>query len=122
MAPRDKTAMYLGFSQLPLAIGASLEAYFGPRMYGAWADKDQISRSYLEDSGWTTEQVGAVPIGEAFQTAVDVSGTTALELQQIMYQANDIGLVWYVMGFVGVLSAFGMALYANWLKRLHSAV
>ena len=122
MAPRDKTAMYLGFSQLPLAIGASLEAYFGPRMYGAWADKDQISRSYLEENGWTTEQVGAVPIGEAFQTAVDVSGTTALELQQIMYQANDIGLVWYVMGFVGVLSAFGMALYANWLKRIHSAV
>ncbi|NVK11376.1 MAG: MFS transporter [Gammaproteobacteria bacterium] len=120
MAPSDKKAMYLGFSQFPLFIGWSLESFLGPLMYDHWASKDRISRAFLEDNGWGAEAIEAVPIGEAFYRAVDVSGMSSLELQEAMYQANDIGLVWFVMGFVGVLSAFGMALYANWLKRLQA--
>jgi hypothetical protein len=122
MAPADKKAMYLGFSQLPLAIGGSLEAYFGPRMYGAWADKDQISRVFLEGKGWTAEQLDAIPVGEAFYRAVEASGMPALALQETLYQANDIGLVWYIMGTVGIVSAFGMFLYSRWMIRLQASI
>ena len=42
--------------------------------------------------------------------------------QEMLYQANDIGLVWYIMGTVGLLSAFGMFLYGRWMMRLQASL
>jgi proton-dependent oligopeptide transporter, POT family len=46
-APHDKKAMYLGFSQVPLAVGWTLEGFLGPWLYGVFASKDQFSRELL---------------------------------------------------------------------------
>jgi hypothetical protein len=37
IAPNQKKAMYLGFSQFALGIGWSLEGFFAPRWYDQWA-------------------------------------------------------------------------------------
>ncbi|MCF7957387.1 MAG: MFS transporter [Phycisphaerae bacterium] len=49
IAPNDKKAMYLGFSQIPLAIGWTLEGFLGPWLYGVFASKDTFSRDLLKD-------------------------------------------------------------------------
>ncbi len=46
-APNDKKAMYLGFSQIPLAIGWTLEGFLGPWLYGVFASKDKFARELL---------------------------------------------------------------------------
>ncbi len=46
-APHDKKAMYLGFSQIPLAIGWTLEGFLGPWLYGVFASKDKFARELL---------------------------------------------------------------------------
>lgn len=46
-APHDKKAMYLGFSQIPFAIGWTLEGKLGPWLYGIFASKDKFSRELL---------------------------------------------------------------------------
>jgi len=46
-APHDKKAMYLGFSQIPLAVGWTLEGFLGPWLYGVFASKDAFSRELL---------------------------------------------------------------------------
>jgi hypothetical protein len=46
-APQDKKAMYIGFSQIPLAIGWSLEGKLGPALYEHYASKDRFSRQLL---------------------------------------------------------------------------
>ena len=46
-APHDKKAMYLGFSQIPIAIGWTLEGFLGPWLYGKFASKDLFSRELL---------------------------------------------------------------------------
>ncbi len=51
IAPEQKKAMYLGFSQLPLGIGWSLEGFFGQYLYGEFGSKDTISRHSLLDQG-----------------------------------------------------------------------
>jgi dipeptide/tripeptide permease len=69
-APDDKKAMYLGFSQIPLAIGWTLEAQIGPWLYDVFASKDQFSRDLVADTGreLASEQV---PQGEAFDYATN---------------------------------------------------
>lgn len=118
IAPADKKAMFLGFSQLPLGIGWSLESYLGPTLYGKFASKEQLSRAQLSDNGMSGEQVQAVPIGEAFETLVLVSGQTAEALTAQLYAANQVGVLWYLMASVGMMTACGLYFYGRWTYRL----
>ncbi len=118
IAPRQKKAMYLGFSQLPIGIGWSLEGFLGQYLYGRFGSKDTISRQELLDRGIAQPDIDAVPIGEAFQELIGVSGQSAEMLTAEMYAANNVGTAWYIMGAVGLVAAAGLYAYGRWTYRL----
>ena len=118
IAPEQKKAMYLGFSQLPLGIGWSLEGFFGQYLYGEFGSKDTLSRQSLLDQGMSQTGVDAVPIGEAFQKLIDVSGQSAEALTSQLYAANNVGVAWYIMGSVGLVAATGLIAYGRWTYQL----
>ncbi|GJM08805.1 MAG: MFS transporter [Lysobacteraceae bacterium] len=119
IAPSQKKAMYLGFSQLPTGIGWVLEGYLGQYLYGEYASKDTIARQALADQGQSAADIASIPIGEAFERLVTVTGQTADALTAQLYASHDLGIVWYLMGSVGVVSAFGMIVYGKWMYRMH---
>jgi len=118
IAPADKKAMYLGFSQLPIGFGWTLESFLGPRLYGAYSAKDEIARTMLADSGMPSAELAQVPSGEAFMKLQEVSGIAADVLTHQMYADNNVGIVWFVMGTVGVISGIGMLYYGRWTYRI----
>jgi len=118
IAPAQKKAMYLGFSQFPLGIGWMLEGFLGQSLYGRFSAKDTISRESLLDTGMTQTEVDAVPIGEAFQTLVEITGQSAEALTAQLYAANNVGKVWFLMAAVGLISAAGMYVYGRWTYKL----
>ena len=123
IAPADKKAMWLGFSQFPIAIGWMAEGYVGPRLYSTFADKDSLAREMLQTKGLSAEQVSdkALPIGEAFKKLVEVTGETPHALTQHLYETHSIGLVWYVFAVVGVVSGVMIYLYGRWILKLAKA-
>jgi hypothetical protein len=60
IAPSQKKAMYLGFSQLPIGIGWIAESFVGPALYGAFSSKENLSREVPTASGI---DVSVIPIG-----------------------------------------------------------
>ena len=66
-------------------------------------------------------EADAVPIGEAFQKLVEVSGQSAEALTAELYAAHNIGAFWYIMGSAGVVAAAGMYAYGIWTYRLKDA-
>ncbi len=151
VAPHDKKAMYIGFSQIPLAIGWSLEGKLGPALYEHYASKDRFSRELLLDrirsgevgtpSGETltalaesikstpeavaatlqsdaAKLVADLPQGEAFAWLVKLTGGDPRTLTQIMYDSHNVGMVWYIMGGVGLATAVGIWLYGRWIRTL----
>ena len=118
IAPEDRKAMYLGFSQLPIGVGWSLESYLGPTLYGEYASRETISRAALGDYGLDAAQIAVIPNGEAFMRLVALSGQPAPALQAQLYAANEIGSLWYLMGSVGLVTAFGLWVYGRWTYRL----
>jgi hypothetical protein len=119
LAPRDKVAMYLGFSGLPQGIAATLEGYLGPHWYDTWASKETIARQYLLSLGTQPQVVQAVPKGEAFEALIRITHQSHDTATGLLYAQNDIGTIWYVFGVMGILSAIGLWLYGRWV--LHSA-
>jgi len=120
IAPEDRKAMYLGFSQLPIGVGWSLESYLGPTLYGEYASRETVSRRALEGYGLDATQIAAIPNGEAFMRLVELSGQPAAAMQAQLYAANEIGALWYLMGSVGLVTAFGLWVYGRWTYRLAS--
>lgn len=114
IAPAQKKAMFLGFSQFPIGVGWVAESYVGPTLYGIYGSKESLSRQMLTEQG---VDVQVIPIGEAFIKLQEVTGQTAEYLTQTMYQANQIGMVWYVMGAVGIITTFGLYVYGRWTYK-----
>ncbi len=118
IAPPQKKAMYLGFSQLPLGIGWAAEGYFGQVLYYKYGAIDTVARSALVDAGLSGDEADAIPIGEAFQRLVEITGQSADVLTAQLYAANNIGAAWYIMASVGIVSAAGMYVYGRWTYKL----
>jgi len=118
IAPRQKKAMYLGFSQLPFGIGWSAEGYFGQVLYAKYGAKETIARQEMLDSGMSQAEIDAIPVGEAFQKLVEFSGQTADAMTAQLYMANNVGMAWYIMAIVGIVSAAGMFVYGRWTYQL----
>lgn len=118
IAPAQKKAMYLGFSQLPSGIGWALEGFFGQYLYGEFGSKDTIARQVLLNDGMAQGEVDAVPIGEAFQKLIEFTGQSGEVLTKQLYAASDVGSMWYMMAAVGLVSAAGMYVYGRWTYRL----
>lgn len=117
-APDDKKAMYLGFSQIPLAIGWTLEGKIGPWLYDVYASKDQFSRDLLAQKGVLDVSTDAIPQGEAFQHLVAHTGQDPFVLTKLLYDTHHVSMVWDIMAIVGIVSAIGIWLYGRWIREL----
>jgi MFS family permease len=117
-APADKKAMYLGFSQIPLAIGWSLEGFIGPALYDHFASKERFAREMLIQKGMAASQVHAIKQGEAFQKLVDFTHDTPEHLTTVLYNSHHVGLLWVLLGFIGIVSAVGIYVYGRWVMSL----
>ncbi len=117
-APEDKKAMYLGFSQLPLAVGWVAEGYLGPLLYGRFAAKETLARNWLAGHGVSAGELAGIPQGEAFHYMVELSGQSAQAMTTVLYEANKVGYVWYLMALIAVVSVIGLFLYGRWLAAM----
>lgn len=118
-APADKKAMYLGFSQASLAIGWTLEGKVGPVLYEKMASKEVFARQALAGKGLSADEIAAIPQGEGFAKLVELSGSDKWTVTHDLYAQHhaSIGMVWYIMGGIGIVSAFGIYMYGVWVKR-----
>ena len=118
IAPRDKKAMWIGFSQAPMLIGMTLEGKLGPQMYHEFSDKDVFAREMLLLRGFdpklATEAV-LLP-GEAFKKLVAFTGETPEALTRVLYEQHHIGVTWYLFAVIGVFAAILIYAYGKWLK------
>jgi POT family proton-dependent oligopeptide transporter len=121
-APSDKKAMYLGFSQVPLAIGWTLEGKVGPALYDHFASKERFAREMLAEKGLLVgDALKALKEGEAFDKLVELTHLDKWELTHQMYAAHNVGMVWYIMATVGLVTAVAIYLYGRWISSMTKA-
>lgn len=121
VAPPDKKAMWIGFSQAPILIGWTIEGKLGPLLYHHLSDKDQLARHTLvHQLGWSPEAVttAALPVGEAFRKLVEVTGQSPEALTRELAAAYNVGLTWYIFAGIGLLAAAMIYAYGRWIRKL----
>lgn len=113
-APLDKKALYMGYSNIPFAIGwAGGNAISGP-LYDAYASRTELARRYLVEHFNMTEQaVRAIDNKHILDTLVNKMGAGAdhYAATRVLWDAYNPWVIWVMLGAVGLLSLFGMVLF-----------
>jgi hypothetical protein len=100
---------------MSLAIGWTLEGKTGLVLYDHFASKERFAREMLGQKGLSADVIAAIPQGEAFGKLVEMSGQTKEAITQALYVTHNVGVVWYIMGAVGVVTAIGIYSYGRWV-------
>jgi hypothetical protein len=121
-APPDKKALYMGFSNIPFAIGwAAGNGLSGP-LYDHFSSRVVFARRLLvERFGSSPEAVTLIPPDQLLgQIATRLGpGATADDAIRLLWQTYHPWVVWVLLGIVGLASVVGMVL--NYRRSARSA-
>ena len=120
IAPPDKKAMWIGFSQAPILIGWTIEGKLGRNSTIFSRPKTSLPDKCSMRRGLSADQVtkNALPVGEAFKRLVEFTGESSEKLTHQLYQAHHIGMTWFVFAAIGVASAVMIYIYGRWTLKL----
>jgi len=122
IAPKDKKALYMGYSNIPFAIGWAAGNAVGGRLYDAMASKIDLAREYLVQTlGMAKEAVDALPKDEVMPTlcsALEVAYEK--DATRVLWDHYDPWMVWYYLGAFGLAGTVGMVIFYFATRSSHS--
>jgi POT family proton-dependent oligopeptide transporter len=118
IAPEGKKALYMGYANMPFAIGWALASKMGAYFYGRLGEKAGLALRYLE-------QHGGVPAGVDRTNAVEALGrVTHLDpnaATRLLWDTYHPYQVWYPFVALGLLSSVLIWLYSLWVRKYEHA-
>lgn len=129
IAPPGKKALYLGYVNIPVAIGQSVGAKIAAWQYGTYGEKAVLSlrylaekTSYLQGRTWngdpaTLEAAVGVERKVAFATLVKELGQDPNAVNQLLWTTYRPYQVWYPFALIGLCSLVGIVAYSQVSKR-----
>jgi MFS family permease len=117
MAPPDKKALYMGYSNIPFAVGWAGANFIGGPLYDHLSDKFQLARDYLvTELGRNADAVAELTKTEVMTTLTEALGQTEDQVQQLLWQHYQPQTFWYICMGIGLASTLAMVGYHFWLE------
>jgi dipeptide/tripeptide permease len=129
IAPKGKKALYLGYVNIPVAIGPAIGAQIVGAVYGKHGEKATLALQYLAEKTahhgpgtWDgdVEHLASfvgVERKDAVATLTSTLGQDAGAINQLLWDTYHPYNVWYVFGAVGFCSLVGMLTFSQLSKR-----
>ncbi len=119
IAPEGQKALYMGYANMPFAIGWIIGSLVAGNLYPRFGEKAALALRYL------AERAGGVPAGvdrttamDALQKAVGMDPNAATRLLWDTYHPYQ---VWFPFVALGFAAAVGIWLYSLWIRKYESA-
>jgi MFS family permease len=115
-APADKKALYMGYSNIPFAIGWAGGNLVSGYLYDHLGSKLNFARQYLvQQAGMSPADAAAVPQEKVMETMASVmnggAGATVDDATRLLWNAHHPWIVWAILTAVGVVSTGFMIVY-----------
>ncbi len=118
LAKKGQEGLFMGYANIPVAIGWIAGSYLAGDAYEKGGDKANLARKYLQEE-LNMESAAADAIDRA-DVVAELSrqlGKTALETQRLLYETYSPQSVWYSIAMIGVASIVLMVVYDRVLAR-----
>jgi len=114
IAPEGQKALYMGYANMPIAIGWAYGSFLGGQIYDSMGDKANLALRYLQEHGGLDAGVDRTAAMEALQRALHLDAGSATRL---LWSAYHPWRLWIPFAIIGVVSSIGIAIYARWVRR-----
>jgi proton-dependent oligopeptide transporter, POT family len=114
IAPEGEKGLYMGYANMPTAIGWAYGSILGGQIYEKMGDKANLALRYLKEHGGLDQGVDRTVAMEKLQEVMKLDAGAATRL---LWGAYGPWRLWIPFAAVGVASAIGIAIYARWVRR-----
>lgn len=114
IAPKDKTALYMGCSFLAVALGSFLAGIVSGPVYQQMTDKTELLKREFIERGISVPDVSQ---NELIVKACADFNLTAMELNNFLWDKYNPHNIWMVVVGIGLFSALAMWVYNKFLIK-----
>jgi proton-dependent oligopeptide transporter, POT family len=114
IAPEGEKGLYMGYANMPTAIGWAYGSILGGQIYEKMGDKANLALRYLKEHGGLDQGVDRTVAMEKLQEVMKLDAGAATRL---LWGAYGPWRLWIPFAAVGIASAIGIAIYAKWVSR-----
>jgi dipeptide/tripeptide permease len=114
IAPPDRKALYMGYANIPFAVGWAYGSLLGGQVYEASGEKAGLALRYLAD---VLRVSPLPPRTAAFARLTEVTGLSHDQATRLLWDAYSPGQVWYPFVIASLLAAAALLGYNFWLKN-----
>ncbi|MCF6366481.1 MAG: MFS transporter [Bacteroidales bacterium] len=112
IAPKDKVALYMGTSFLPIAVAHQLAGILSGSVYGKLADKVFLIKQEVESRGLSIPEIsGNFTQKDYYAKAEQLLGMNQQDLTQFLWDTYDPTKVMYIFAGIGIITAVLLLLY-----------
>jgi POT family proton-dependent oligopeptide transporter len=113
IAPPDQKALYMGYANIPLAIGWSYGSFVGGQIYEHAGEKAGLALRYLSE----VLQVPILPErSKAFATLVGMLNQTPSQVTRLLWETYDPSQVWIPFVLAGLLAAAAFLVFNHFAR------
>jgi len=118
LAPREKTALYMGTSFLPLAAGNKLAGYFGGEVYQKLSDKVSLLRIEINARGLKIPEISdTFSQNDVFKMAAEQMRMTPAELNSFLWETYNPSKIWYILAVIAGVTVISLFAFDKFLAK-----
>jgi MFS family permease len=114
IAPEGQKGLYMGYANIPLAIGWGYGSLRAGQVYDQMGDKANLAIRYFAEHLNITDGIVRTEAVVKLQEAMNMNGT---EVTQLLWNTYHPYTLWYQFAAIGFLSAVGMFFYGRAARK-----
>ncbi len=115
IAPKEKVALYMGYSFLPVAGGNLIGGLLSGSLYASLSNKYTFLKDYLSTRNINLANASELDDGQLYQMALEKLNLSSSELDNILFSQYDPGNIWLVFASIGIVTSVLLFVYNRFL-------
>jgi len=118
IAPRNKEALYMGTSFLPVAAGNFITGYLSGDVYQAWSDKITLLKQEVAARGLAIPEISdKFTQNDYVHRAEELMGMSSDQLTRFLWDTYHPEKIWMLFSAIGVATIVGLFLYNKFILK-----
>jgi hypothetical protein len=114
VAPADKKALYMGYANIPMAVGWGYGSFIGGQIYERAGEKAGLALRYMSE----VLRVKELPERtQAFTRLTEMLGQNPAQVTQLLWDKYDPSRVWTPFAIAGLLAALALFAFNHFAKK-----
>lgn len=118
IAPKEKVALYMGYSFLPVAGGNVLGGLLSGSLYGSMSDKYVFLKDYLVREGYEKlDRIAHIDGGVLYNNSLERLHLSSNELDQLLQAQYHPGNIWFIFAAIGFVTSLLLFVYDRFILK-----